>query len=128
MAEPSNCSSTAIELRDEAGAVVEANEVGEVFTRSPYFFNGYLNNPAETAATFRDGWISVGDLARRDDEGYLNIYPREIEELLCTHPRVEEAAVIGVPDPQWGESLKREREDTEAGTEGPQVGGARNRR
>jgi long-chain acyl-CoA synthetase len=112
---------TAIELRDDAGAVVGPNEVGEVFTRSPYFFNGYLNNPAETAATFRDGWISVGDLARLDEEGYLyivgrkkdmvisgglNIYPREIEELLLTHPQVEEAAVIGIPDAQWGESLK----------------------
>jgi long-chain acyl-CoA synthetase len=112
---------TEIELRDESGRAVGPEEVGEVYTRSPYFFNGYLNNPEETAAAFRDGWVTVGDLARFDAEGYLyivgrrkdmvisgglNIYPREIEEVLLQHPEVAEVAVVGVPDAEWGEALK----------------------
>ena len=99
----------------------EPDEVGELFSRSPYLFNGYWGRPGETAEAFRDGWVSVGDLARRDAEGYLyivdrlkdmvisggvNIYPREVEEILAQHPVVQEAAVIGVPDEKWGEVLK----------------------
>jgi long-chain acyl-CoA synthetase len=95
--------------------------VGELFSLSPYMFNGYWNKPEETEAAFRDGWVSVGDMARRDAEGYIyivdrkkdmvisggvNIYPREIEEVLFTHPAVAEAAVIGLPDEKWGERLK----------------------
>ena len=84
-------------------------------------FNGYWNRPEETAKAVRDGWVSVGDMARRDAEGFLyivdrkkdmvisggvNIYPREVEEVLLAHPLVADAAVIGVPDETWGERLK----------------------
>jgi long-chain acyl-CoA synthetase len=95
--------------------------VGELFSLSPYLFNGYWNKPEETAKTFRDGWVSVGDLARRDADGYIyivdrkkdmvisggvNIYPREIEEVLFAHPGIADVAVVGVPDEKWGERLK----------------------
>jgi long-chain acyl-CoA synthetase len=97
-------------------------EVGELLSNSPYLFNGYLNKPKETAEVFRPGgWLGVGDLATRDDEGFIsivgrnkdmvisggvNIYPREVEEALMLHPGVIDAAVIGVPDPKWGEKLR----------------------
>lgn len=111
-----------VELKvvNEAGDECAPNEVGELYSRSPFMFNGYWNRPDETSKAFRDGWLSVGDLARRDSDGYVyivdrkkdmvisggvNIYPREIEEVLLTHPSVSDAAVIGVPDEQWGERL-----------------------
>ena len=86
-----------------------------------FLFNGYWRKTRETAEAFRDGWVSVGDLARRDEEGYIyivdrkkdmvisggvNIFPREVEEELLRHPDILDAAVVGVPDERWGESLK----------------------
>jgi acyl-CoA synthetase (AMP-forming)/AMP-acid ligase II len=112
---------TLVKVTDDAGEVCAPDEVGELFSLSPYLFNGYWQREQETAEAFRDGWVSVGDLVRRDDEGYIyivdrkkdmvisggvNIYPREIEEVLFAHPEVRDAAVIGVPDDKWGESLK----------------------
>jgi long-chain acyl-CoA synthetase len=112
---------TSVRLLDEEGAEVAPGEVGELYSRSPFLFNGYYNRPADTRACMRDGYVSVGDLARRDEEGYLyivdrkkdmvisgglNIYPREIEEVLHRHPAIREAAVIGVPDEHWGERLR----------------------
>ena len=109
------------EVRRDDGSVCKPGEIGELWSRSPVLFNGYWNRPAETATAIRDGWVSVGDMARRDDEGFLyivdrlkdmvisggvNIYPREIEELLFTHPSIADVAVIGVPDAIWGERLK----------------------
>jgi long-chain acyl-CoA synthetase len=82
---------------------------------------GYWNKPAETAQVLRDGWLLTGDIARRDRSGYyyivdrkkdmiiaggFNIYPREVEEVLFEHPRVKEAAVVGVPDEYRGETVK----------------------
>jgi len=111
---------TRVRLLDDAGREVADDEVGELYSLSPYIFNGYFNQPEETAAALRDGWVTAGDLARRDADGYLyivdrkkdmvvtgglNVYPREIEEILHRHPAVLEAAVIGVPDEQWGEAL-----------------------
>jgi acyl-CoA synthetase (AMP-forming)/AMP-acid ligase II len=112
---------TEVKILDEAGRECAPDEVGELFSRSPYLFHGYWKRPEETAAAFRDGWVSVGDLARRDAEGYLyivdrkkdmvisggvNIYPREIEEVLLAHPALADVAVIGVPDEKWGERLR----------------------
>ena len=112
---------TLVSVRNEDGNECGPDEVGELFSTSPYLFNGYWNRPEETADAFHDGWVTVGDLVRRDDEGYLyivdrkkdmvisggvNIYPREVEEVLITHPDVRDVAVIGVPDEKWGESLK----------------------
>ncbi|MEL6236499.1 MAG: AMP-binding protein [Pseudomonadota bacterium] len=109
-----------VRLLGEDGAEVAPGEVGELFSNGPTLFNGYWNRPEETAASFRDGWFSAGDLARADDEGFLhivdrkkdmilsggvNIYPRDIEEVLFAHDAVAEAAVVGIPDPRWGEAV-----------------------
>jgi long-chain acyl-CoA synthetase len=111
---------TEIRLLDEEGEEAAPGEVGELFSRSPYLFNGYWRRPDETAKGFRDGWFSAGDMARQDEEGYVylvdrkndkiisggvNIYPREVEEVLVRHPAVAEAAVFGVPDDYWGEAV-----------------------
>jgi long-chain acyl-CoA synthetase len=110
----------AVLLRPD-GAPAETGEIGELFSRSLYGFNGYLNRPEETADTMRDGWISVGDLAVRDSEGFfhivgrqkdviitggVNVYPREIELVLERASGVGEAAVVGVADPEWGERVE----------------------
>ena len=112
---------TEVRLLDADGTEVPAGEVGELYSRSPYLFNGYWGLPDATAEAFKDGWLSVGDLARKDDEGHIyivdrkkdmiisggvNVYPREVEEVLHEHPAVAEAAVVGVQDDYWGEAVK----------------------
>jgi len=112
---------TRVEVRNEAGSECAPDEVGELFSTSPYLFNGYWQRPEATEEAFRDGWVTVGDLARRDEEGHIyivdrkkdmvisggvNIYPREVEEVLLQHPGIRDVAVIGVPDEKWGEKLK----------------------
>ena len=112
---------TQVKILDESGRECGVNEVGEIFSSSPYLFSGYCNQPEETVAALKGGWVSVGDLAKRDEDGYIyivgrkkemiisggvNIYPKEIEEFLLTHPAVSEAAVVGIPDSEWGERLK----------------------
>ncbi len=111
-----------VSLRDENGQEVKQGDVGELFVRSPQLFNGYWENPTATdEALTRDGWCTVGDMGRHDEEGYLylvdrkkdmiisggvNVFPREIEEVLVSHPAVAEASVIGIPSEEWGESVK----------------------
>ena len=112
---------TFVKLTDDDFNEVGPEEPGELWVKSPSAFNGYWNMPAATAEAFHEGWITVGDVAKRDDEGFVyivdrkkdmvitggvNVYPREIEELLFTHPAVNDVAVIGVPDEKWGERLK----------------------
>lgn len=112
---------TEVRLLDERGAEVSPGEVGELYSRSPYLFSGYWGAPKATAEAYRGEWMSVGDMARRDEEGYIylvdrkkdliisggvNIYPREIEEVLYRYPAVFEAAVIGIPDSYWGEAVE----------------------
>jgi len=95
-----------------------AGEPGEVLVRGPNVSPGYWQDPDSTASAFSDGWLHTGDLATRDDEGYLrivdrlkdmyisggeNVYPAEVEQAVYTHPAVAECAVIGVADPTWGE-------------------------
>jgi len=111
------------ELRvlDENGQLVAPGEIGELYARNSMLISGYHGNEGATQDSMRDGFFSVGDLARIDTSGYVfmasrkhdmvisggvNIYPREIEDHIVTHPDVIEAAVIGVPDPDWGETLK----------------------
>jgi len=102
------------------GRDVEPGGVGRLFSRSPFQFDGYLGEPAATKAVMLDGFLTSGDLARRDEEGYIyivgresdviisggvNVYPREVEEYLTELPGVREAAVVGLPDPRWGEAV-----------------------
>lgn len=100
------------------GQPVPPGTPGEIEVRGPMVMSGYLDDPASTARSLRDGWLLTGDIGSLDEAGYLtlsdrskdviisggsNIYPREVEEVLLTHPSVREASVIGVPDPEWGE-------------------------
>ena len=111
-----------VELRmvDEAGQEVPVGEVGEILVRAPNVAKGYHNRPEEDAATFREGWLHTGDVGRMDREGYLyvvdrkkemvltggeNVYTSEVEAVLFQHPEVHEAAVVGVPDDEYGEAL-----------------------
>jgi fatty-acyl-CoA synthase len=106
---------------DESGAPSAADEIGEVQFRGPNVFAGYWRRPDATAEAFTpDGWFRTGDLGRLDEEGFLtlvdrkkdmvitggeNVYSAEVEDVLFAHPKVGEAAVIGLPDPKWGESV-----------------------
>lgn len=96
-------------------------ELGELIIRGPQIMKGYWNRPDETALTLRGGWLYSGDIARMDEQGYFyivdrkkdmilvsgfNVYPREVEEILYTHPAILECAVIGIPDSYQGESVK----------------------
>jgi long-chain acyl-CoA synthetase len=100
------------------GGSLPPGEKGEIAVRGPNVMRGYLNRPRETKETIRDGWLLTGDIGTLDGEGYLyivdrkkemilfhgmNVYPREIEEVLYRHPRVAEAAVVGKPDRHRGE-------------------------
>jgi acyl-CoA synthetase (AMP-forming)/AMP-acid ligase II len=112
---------TQVKLLNDDGQECKPDEVGELFTLSPCLFNGYWKREEETAEAFKDGWVTVGDLAKKDEEGHIyivdrkkdmvisggfNIYPREIEEFLFAHPDINDVAVIGVPDEKWGERLR----------------------
>jgi acyl-CoA synthetase (AMP-forming)/AMP-acid ligase II len=112
--------SVEIRVVDEKDRDVPPGTVGEVLFRGPNVMRGYYKDPASTEEALRGGWMHTGDLARLDEEGFLyivdrkkdmiitggeNVYPREIEEVLYAHPEILEAAVIGLPDPAWGERI-----------------------
>jgi acyl-CoA synthetase (AMP-forming)/AMP-acid ligase II len=112
--------SARIRLLNDAGAEVPDGEVGEIYTHTPYAFSGYWKLPDKTAEAFRGAYCTVGDMARRDADGYYhlvdrkknmiisggeNVYPSEVESLLASHPKVKDVAVIGVPHEKWGESV-----------------------
>jgi len=95
--------------------------VGELFSCGPYAFDGYWNLPEKTAEAFRGDHLSVGDMALRDADGFIrlidrkknmiisggeNVYPSEVEAALAAHPDVRDVAVIGAPDPKWGERVQ----------------------
>jgi long-chain acyl-CoA synthetase len=107
-----------LQVVDERGERLSPGEVGEIVARGPNVMKGYLNRPEETAEALRGGWYHTGDLGRMDQDGYfyivdrqndlilvggLNVYPREVELVLGSHPAVAEAAVIGIPDRVRGE-------------------------
>ncbi|MEM7570366.1 MAG: AMP-binding protein [Pseudomonadota bacterium] len=111
---------TEISLRDAKGEDVPANTPGELFSRGPSLFSGYWRRPDATAEAMQDGWVSVGDIAVRDEEGYIyivdrkkdmiisggiNIYPREVETVVEGFDGIEECAVFGVPHEEWGEAI-----------------------
>ena len=107
-----------VQVQDDQGREVAPGETGEICCIGPAVFAGYHDNPKANAESFRDGWFRTGDLGHMDAEGYLyitgrqsdmfisggsNVYPREIEEKILTHPAISEVAVLGMPDPLWGE-------------------------
>jgi long-chain acyl-CoA synthetase len=109
-----------VKVVDDEGHEVKPGEVGEIVVRGPHVMRGYWNLPDVTAETLRDGWLHTKDMATVDDHGFIyiidrkddliisggfNIYPREVEEVLYSHPAVREAVVFGIPDEEWGESV-----------------------
>lgn len=107
-----------VQIQDDEGREVETGVQGEICVIGPAVFAGYYDNPEANAKSFRNGWFRTGDLGHMDEQGFVyitgrasdmyisggsNIYPREIEEKILTHPAIAEVAVLGVPDPVWGE-------------------------
>jgi len=110
----------AAKVVDEMDREVEQGQVGELIVQGPGVMKGYLHQPEATGQALRGGWLHTGDLARRDEDGYVyivdrkkdlvirggyNVYPREIEEVLYAHPAVSEAAVLGIAHPDLGEEV-----------------------
>jgi fatty-acyl-CoA synthase len=113
-------SGSTVALLDDDDQPVAPGEVGELCARGPQVMLGYLNQPELSAATLRNGWLHTGDLARADARGFLyivdrkkdmivsggfNVYPRDVEDVISSHPAVAMCAVIGVPDAKWGEAV-----------------------
>jgi acyl-CoA synthetase (AMP-forming)/AMP-acid ligase II len=109
-----------VRIVDDAGRDCAPGEPGEIVVRGDQVLTGYWNRPDADAEAFRDGWFHTGDMARRDEEGFVyivdrkkdmivsgaeNVYPREVEEVLFAHEAVAEAAVFGLPDEHWGERV-----------------------
>ncbi len=107
---------------DVADGVTElpSGQAGELCIKAPEVMQGYWNRPNETSIALRDGWLHTGDIAKVDEDGYFfivdrkkdmiisggyNVYPRDVEEVLFMHPKVKEAAVAGIPDTKWGETV-----------------------
>jgi len=110
-----------VRIVDDRGRDVPQGEAGEIVACSDRMMTGYWGKPQETAQTMKGGWLHTGDVGRMDEDGYIylvdrkkdmiisggeNIYSREVEEVLYTHPAILEAAVVGVPDEKWGESVR----------------------
>lgn len=110
-----------VKIVTEDGAPVAVGEVGEIVARGPRMMKGYWHQDAATRDTIRSGWVYTGDLGYQDEDGYIflsgrakdfikrggeMISPEEVEQVLISHPEVEEAAIIGIPDPEWGEEVR----------------------
>jgi acyl-CoA synthetase (AMP-forming)/AMP-acid ligase II len=111
---------TQVAIMSPEGVLLEPGETGEIVVRGDLVMQGYYNNPAETAASSRNGWQRTGDVGRQDADGYVyitdrlrdmiisggfNIFPGEIEQVIWSHACVQDCAVIGVPDDYWGEAV-----------------------
>jgi acyl-CoA synthetase (AMP-forming)/AMP-acid ligase II len=109
-----------VHILDEQGVELPAGVIGEVVTRSDRLMTKYWNRPQATAEALREGWFYSGDAGYMDEDGYLfivdrlkdmvisggeNVYPSEIEQVMHTHPAIEDVAVVGIPDEKWGETL-----------------------
>ncbi len=109
-----------VKLLSDTGQEVGNGEIGEIALKVPSLMLGYHNNPIATEQTLLDGWLLTGDIGKKDEDGYIwfldrkkdmiisggvNIYPKEIEDLLLTHPNIMDAAVIGLPHLDWGETV-----------------------
>lgn len=112
---------TELRIVDSDGKDCAPNEIGELLLYGEGNMKGYYKNPEQTKEAYLDGWIRTGDLGKKDEDGFIwvvdrkkdlilsggvNIYPKEIEEELIRHPAISEVAVIGVPHPEWGETVK----------------------
>jgi len=110
-----------IRVVNPEGKEVGPGEEGEIIHRGPSVVEAYWQRPEETAKAFRDGWFHTGDIATRDENGYVyflgrkddmivtggeNVYPAEVEEAILRHPKIADAAVLGVPDEKWGQAIK----------------------
>jgi acyl-CoA synthetase (AMP-forming)/AMP-acid ligase II/ABC-type nitrate/sulfonate/bicarbonate transport system permease component len=110
-----------LKIIGQDGKEVETGQMGEIIARGPQIMKGYLKDPKATAKKIKDGWYHSGDLGRFDEEGYLyvlgrademvvsgglNVYPSEVETVLLNHPKVQEAAVVGIPDSRRGQILR----------------------
>jgi long-chain acyl-CoA synthetase len=108
-------------VKVDDGTTMAVGEPGELLVKTPTLMSGYWNNPSETENTIRDGWLHTGDVAYQDEDGFIfivgrkkdmilasgfNIYPREIDEVMYTHPKVLHSCTVGVPDPKRGETVK----------------------
>lgn len=109
---------TDIRIVDSQGKTLPNGEIGEIVARGPQLMKGYWKREEATASTIVDGWLHTGDAGRMDDDGYIyiqdrvkdmiisggeNIYPAELENVLMSHPQIQDAAVVGVPSKKWGE-------------------------
>ena len=112
---------TEMKIVDSAGCEIPPNQEGEIIIRTPSLMKGYWNKPEETAQVLKNGWLYTGDIGYFDADGYFfitdrkkdiiikageNIHPREIDEVICAHPKVCEAAAVGIRDETYGEDIK----------------------
>ncbi|MCW2692913.1 MAG: Long-chain-fatty-acid--CoA ligase [Mycobacterium sp.] len=110
-----------VKIADDDGKEVAQGDMGELWVRGDAVSQGYWEQPEATAAVYVDGWFRMGDLATQDEDGYitivdrkndmlisggLNVYPREVEDVIASHPAINEVAVIGIPHEKWGEAVK----------------------
>jgi fatty-acyl-CoA synthase len=109
-----------VKILDSEDQEVPVGQPGEICVRAPQVMAEYWKQPEQTAETLKNGWLHTGDIARADEQGYLfildrkkdmvvsggfNIFPREVEDVLATHPDVAMVAVVGIPHPKWGEAV-----------------------
>jgi long-chain acyl-CoA synthetase len=109
-----------VKIIDDTGGEVPEGEPGEIVTRGPHVMKGYFGRAAATAERIRNGWLHTGDIGRRDADGYyyhlgrkddmiitggLNVYPAEVENMLCDHPAIQEAVVFPIPEPKRGQVI-----------------------
>ncbi|AMU04687.1 MULTISPECIES: AMP-binding protein [Burkholderia] len=128
------CASNGLAVLNDQGHVLPIGESGEICVRGDLLMKGYYKQPERTAETIVDGWLHTGDIGHVDDDGFLhitdrkkdmiisggfNVYPSEVEQVIWSHPAVQDCAVIGVPDDTWGEAVKAVVELVPGGEVGP---------
>jgi acyl-CoA synthetase (AMP-forming)/AMP-acid ligase II len=112
---------TPVAIMDDAGSLLASGETGEIVVRGNLVMAGYYKDPEATAEVSKNGWHHTGDIGYIDEDGYVyivdrkkdmiitggfNVYPSEVEQIIWSHPAIQDCAVIGIPDPKWGEAIK----------------------